>query len=172
LSEESRASRAAQEAQAAAAAAPRSAADPDVPGQDDGARCAGSEQYADEEPTGMRGDAAAAWLAADAAAAAQGVFLCLADGKRSRAQQQATYDQYVTQYGQAMAAQYVLPPEKSAHVLGLAIDVQPYAGYTWLEATGGALGFCRIYDNEAWHFEYSQDFVTGGCPARLPHPGG
>ena len=67
----------------------------------------------------MRADAAAAWLAADAAAAAQGITMCLADGKRSRAQQQETYDDYVTQYGQAMADQYVLPPEKSAHVLGL-----------------------------------------------------
>jgi len=118
----------------------------------------------------MRADVAAAWVAADAAAAAQGIIMCLADGKRSRQQQQETYDEYVTQYGQAMADQYVLPPEKSAHVLGLAIDVQPYAAYTWLEGTKGALSFCRIYDNEAWHFEYNPDFVTAGCPARLPHP--
>jgi D-alanyl-D-alanine carboxypeptidase len=64
----------------------------------------------------------------------------------------------------------VLLPEKSAHVLGLAIDVQPYAAYTWLEGTKAAWSFCRIYDNEAWHFEYNPDFVTAGCPARLPHP--
>jgi LAS superfamily LD-carboxypeptidase LdcB len=96
--------------------------------------------------------------------------VCLADGKRSRAQQQATYDDYVVQYGQAMADQYVLPPEKSAHVLGLAVDVQPYAAYTWLEGTRGQLGFCRIYDNEAWHFEYDGQFADNGCPARLPHP--
>jgi LAS superfamily LD-carboxypeptidase LdcB len=119
----------------------------------------------------MRPDAAAAWIAADAAAAAKGITMCLADGKRSRAQQQATYDDYVTQYGQAMADQYVLPPEKSAHVLGIAVDVQPYAAYTWLEGTKGALAFCRTYDNETWHFEYDPAFITGGCPARLPHPG-
>ena len=118
----------------------------------------------------MRADAAAAWVAADAAAAAQGVSMCLADGKRSRTQQQETYDDYVTQYGQAMADQYVLPPEKSAHVKGLAVDVQPYAAYTWLEGTAGSLGWCRIYDNEAWHFEYDLEFVTAGCPTRLPHP--
>ena len=97
--------------------------------------------------------------------------MCLADGKRSRAQQQATYDDYVAQYGQAMADQYVLPPEKSAHVLGLAIDVQPYAG---LHLAGGAptarSGCCRIYDNEAWHFEYDPAFATAGCPARLRPP--
>ena len=145
-------------------------ADPDTPGEDGGARCVGQEQYADEQPTGMRADAAAAWSAADAAAAAAGVTMCLADGKRSRAQQQATYDEYVAQFGAEMAAQYVLPPEKSAHVLGSAVDVQPYAAYTWLEGTKGALGWCRIYDNEAWHFEFSQQFVTAGCPARLPHP--
>lgn len=118
----------------------------------------------------MRADAAAAWSAADAAAAAAGVSLCLADGKRSRAQQQATYDEYVAEFGTEMAAQYVLPPDRSAHVLGLAVDVQPYAAYTWLEGTKGALGFCRTYDNEAWHFEFDQQFVTAGCPARLPHP--
>jgi D-alanyl-D-alanine carboxypeptidase len=163
-------------ASAAAAAADAAAADgtgpadPDTPGEDGGARCAGYEQYADEQPTGMRADAAAAWSAADAAAAAAGVTMCLADGKRSRSQQQATYDEYVAEFGADMAAQYVLPPDKSAHVLGLAVDVQPYAGYTWLEGTRGALGFCRTYDNEAWHFEFDQQFVTAGCPARQPHP--
>ena len=94
--------------------------------------------------------------------------MCLNDGKRSRAQQQATYDYYVQQYGRISRATYVLPPEKSAHVLGTAIDVQPYAAYTWLESTAGALGFCRMYDNEAWHFEFSEAYKTAGCPARLP----
>jgi LAS superfamily LD-carboxypeptidase LdcB len=183
--EQSRAAAAAAAAQASADAAAASAAaaaadaaaadgtgpaDPDTPGEDGGARCAGYEQYADEQPTGMRADAAAAWSAADAAAAAAGVTMCLADGKRSRSQQQATYDEYVAEFGADMAAQYVLPPDKSAHVLGLAVDVQPYAGYTWLEGTRGALGFCRTYDNEAWHFEFDQQFVTAGCPARQPHP--
>lgn len=155
---------------AAAAAAGTASADPDTPGEDDGARCPGNEQYAAEQPTGMRADVAAAWLAVAAAGEAQGITMCLADGKRSRAQQQATYDDYVVQFGQAMADQYVLPPEKSAHVQGLAVDVQPYAAYTWLEGTAGRLGFCRIYDNEAWHFEYNPSFPGDGCPARLPHP--
>jgi LAS superfamily LD-carboxypeptidase LdcB len=155
---------------AAAAAAGTDSADPDTPGEDGGARCPGNEQYAAEQPTGMRADVAAAWLAVAAAGESQGITMCLADGKRSRAQQQATYDDYVTQFGMAMADQYVLPPDKSAHVLGLAVDVQPYAAYSWLESTGGKLGFCRIYDNEAWHFEYDAAFPDDGCPARLPHP--
>jgi D-alanyl-D-alanine carboxypeptidase len=155
---------------AAAAAAGSDPADPDTPGEDGGARCPGNEQYAAEQPIGMRADVAAAWLAVAAAGESQGITMCLADGKRSKAQQQATYDDYVTQFGKAMADQYVLPPDKSAHVLGLAIDVQPYAAYTWLEGTHGTLGFCRIYDNEAWHFEYDAAFPDDGCPARLPHP--
>jgi LAS superfamily LD-carboxypeptidase LdcB len=155
---------------AAAAAAGTDPADPDTPGEDGGARCPGNEQYAAEQPTGMRADVAAAWLAVAAAGESQRITMCLADGKRSRAQQQATYDDYVTQFGKAMADQYVLPPDKSAHVLGSAVDVQPYAAYTWLEGTAGKLGFCRIYDNEAWHFEYDAAFPDDGCPARLPHP--
>ncbi len=155
---------------AVATAAGSAPADPDLPGDEGGPRCKGSEQYADEQPIGMRADAAAAWTAVDTVAKAAGVNLCLADGKRSRKQQQQTYDDYVEQYGPEMAAQYVLPPEKSAHVLGLAVDVQPYAAYTWLEGTRGALGWCRIYDNEAWHFEYDAAYPAGGCPARLPHP--
>jgi LAS superfamily LD-carboxypeptidase LdcB len=119
----------------------------------------------------MRADAAAGWLAVRAAGEAQGLTICLADGKRSTAQQQQTYQDYVRQYGQAMADQYVLPPEKSAHVLGLAVDVQPYQAYTWLESTNGALNFCRIYDNEAWHFEFDPSFSTTGCPVRRPYPG-
>jgi len=163
-------------AQAAAVAAALQAAsgeqaDPDAPGDDAGEPCPADPQYHDEQPAGLRADVAAAWQAASAKAATVGIQLCLNDGKRSRAQQQATYDDYVKQFGTAMADQYVLPPDKSAHVLGYAIDVQPYAGYTWLQGTSGALGFCRTYDNEVWHFEYDPAFMSGGCPARKAHPG-
>ncbi len=107
-----------------------------------------------------------------ARAKAQGVTLCLNDGKRSRAQQQAQFDQYKEQYGEEVARQLVLPPDKSAHVRGDAVDAQPAAGYQWLQATKGSLGFCRIYDNEAWHFEFDPAYKTDGCPARLPKPEG
>jgi len=163
-------------AQAAADAAAQQAAggepaDPDAPGDDAGEPCPSDPQYFDEQPIGLRPDVAAAWQSAVATAATVGVQLCLNDGKRSRAQQQATYDDYVKQFGTAMANDYVLPPDKSAHVLGYAIDVQPYAAYTWLQGTSGSLGFCRTYDNEVWHFEYDPAFMTGGCPARAAHPG-
>lgn len=163
-------------AQAAAQAAAQQAAggqpaDPDAPGDDAGEPCPSDPQYHDEQPTGLRADVAAAWQSAVAKAATVGVQLCLNDGKRSRAQQQATYDDYVKQFGTATANDYVLPPDRSAHVLGYAIDVQPYAGYTWLQGTSGALGFCRTYDNEVWHFEYDPAFMTSGCPVRVAHPG-
>jgi LAS superfamily LD-carboxypeptidase LdcB len=159
-------------AAAAALAAGAPPADPDTPGPEgDTTKCVGFEQYADEEPLGMQADAGTGWLAVRAAGEAQGLTMCLADGKRSRAQQQQTYDDYVKQYGQAMADQYVLPPDKSAHVLGLAIDVQPYQAYTWLEGTNGAFNYCRRYDNEAWHFEFDAAYATTGCPALLPYPG-
>ena len=160
------------DAAAAAAAAGAAGADPDTPGEDGGARCANNPQYADEQPIGMRADAAAAWRRRRCGRRRRRASRCAWPTASAAAHNsRQTYDDYVAQYGQAMADQYVLPPEKSAHVLGLAVDVQPYAAYTWLESTRGALGFCRIYDNEAWHFEYSQAFTTAGCPARLPHPG-
>lgn len=146
-------------------------ADLDAAGDDNGAPCPNEPQYFDEQPIGLQPDVVTAWAAAQAKATAAGVQLCLNDGKRSRAQQEQTYADYVAQYGQAMADQYVLPPEKSAHVLGMAVDVQPFAGYTWLQNTNGSLGFCRTYDNEAWHFEYDPAFPTAGCPTRSPHPG-
>ena len=95
--------------------------------------------------------------------------MCVHDGKRSRAQQQATFDDYVTQYGVAAAEQYVLPPDRSAHVAGYAIDVQPAASAAWLDATNGSLGFCRMYDNEVWHFEFADTFRLG-CPPQRAAP--
>ena len=145
---------------------------PTVPGPDRGPACSVARQFSDEAPTGLREAVVAGWLATRHAAARQGITLCLNDGKRSRAQQLATFDSYVEQYGTALARQYVLPPGKSAHVAGYAVDVQPARAYTWLQATAGKWGFCRIYDNEPWHFEYSTRYLERGCPARLDRPRG
>jgi len=110
---------------------------------------------------------ARAWDDARIRAARAGVILCLNDGKRSTAQQIALSDQYVKELGSAaLARQYVLPPASSAHVKGYAVDVQPESGHRWLQATAGSLGFCRIYDNEPWHFEFSAGYPITGCPAR------
>ena len=145
-------------------------ADLNAPGPDDGPICAVDPQYSDEAPTGLRPDVLAAWVAVKKYARNRGVALCLNDGKRSTAQQLALYDDYVKKYGKAAADVYVLPPGKSAHVKGYAVDVQPAAAYQWLQATMGAGGWCRIYDNEPWHFEYARSYQRTGCPARLPKP--
>jgi zinc D-Ala-D-Ala carboxypeptidase len=54
------------------------------------------------------------------------------------------------------------------HVTGIAVDVQPIASAGWVERHGPALGWCRRYDNEYWHFEYDPAYATVGCPALLP----
>jgi LAS superfamily LD-carboxypeptidase LdcB len=106
--------------------------------------------------------------AAQAAAAAEGVALTITSGWRSVAEQQAIIDQTVDQYGTAQEAhRWVLPPEQSAHVQGLAIDVGPTAGALWLGEHGTEYGLCRTYANEAWHFEPLPDGNTT-CPE--PHP--
>lgn len=153
-----------------AAAAGEAPADPDAPGPDSGPACSANTAYFDEAPTGLRADVISGWQQAAKAAATDGVTLCLNDGKRSRAQQQAQFDDYAELYGEQVAAQLVLPPDKSAHVVGIAIDVQPATGYRWLQATGGALGFCRMYDNEPWHFEFNPAYRQTGCPDRLAEP--
>lgn len=144
----------------------------DVPGPDHGPACSVARQYSDEPPTGLRADTKSAWISVRKRAAAQGVTLCLNDGKRSRAQQTSLFDSYVQQYGVATARGLVLPWQKSAHVRGYAVDVQPTRAHQWLQATRGALGFCRIYDNESWHFEYSPTYQKLGCPTRTPEPSG
>lgn len=142
-----------------------------VPGPETGPPCVTDPRYVDESPRGLRADALDAWERASAEAAAHGVTLCLQDGKRSRRQQQAQFDDYVRRYGSAESArQYVLPPHESMHVLGVAVDVQPPAAAAWLERTAGALGWCRQYENEPWHFEFGAGHRTAGCPPWRPHP--
>lgn len=153
-----------------AAAAGVAPANPDTPGPDSGPPCPANSKYVNEKPTGLRTDVIAAWQKAVSTAADQGITLCLNDGKRSRGQQQAQYQEYVEEYGTKVANELVLPPNKSAHVIGIAVDVQPADGYQWLQATAGSLGFCRIYDNEPWHFEFNPAYRSDGCPARLPEP--
>ena len=145
-------------------------ADPLVPGPDNGPPCRVATQYSDEAPTGLRADVIAGWRTAVSRAARAGVVLCLNDGKRSIAQQEAIFTDYVREYGIENARQYVLPPGKSAHVKGYAVDVQPAAAFQWLQGTRGSIGWCRIYDNEPWHFEYNRRYIQSGCPARLPRP--
>ncbi len=121
--------------------------------------------------TGLNPDLTAAFSRARAVAAERGVSLALRSGYRSAEVQQRMYDAAVRRYGSAARAQrWVLPPEKSAHVHGNAIDVRPRSGAAWLERNGAQFGLCRRYDNEWWHFELR---TTPGqpCPPREPYAG-
>jgi len=141
----------------------------EVAGPETGPPCPIDARYVDEEVDGLRPDVLAAWQRLRDAAQAQGVRLCVQDGKRSVGQQQREFADAVQRFGNAeLAGRYVLPPEKSMHVKGTAVDVQPLESAAWVERNGPALGWCRRYLNEEWHFEYEPGYATGGCPAMLP----
>ncbi len=102
--------------------------------------------------------------AARAAADADGVELTLTSGWRTAAEQQELVDAALERYGSAEEAhRWVLPPESSEHVAGLAIDVGPTDGALWLEQHGVEFGLCRTYANELWHFEAATE-PGGTCP--------
>jgi LAS superfamily LD-carboxypeptidase LdcB len=70
---------------------------------------------------------------------------------------------------------WVLPPKKSNHPWGLAIDINYKVGgekgekaAAWLEKNGYKYGLCRRYVNEWWHFE---PLVAPGqkCPKMEPY---
>lgn len=91
----------------------------------------------------------------------------LTSGHRDAAEQHRIFGDAVRSTGSTAAARMrALPPEESAHVQGVAMDVRPTEGARWLEANGWRYRLFRIYDNEWWHFEYRTD-----VPTRLPHPG-
>jgi hypothetical protein len=141
----------------------------EIPGPETGSACSLDEWYVDEQPEGLRPDVLDAWHRLQAKAGEQGVPLCLQDGKRSVGQQQREFTEAVRQFGTPeLAGIYVLPPEKSMHVKGIAVDVQPLAAAGWVEGNGRALGWCRRYQNEYWHFEYDPTYAAAGCPALLP----
>jgi D-alanyl-D-alanine carboxypeptidase len=145
----------------------------DVPGPETGPVCPLDERYVDEQPEGLRRDALDAWRRLRAGATDQGTRLCLQDGKRSVRQQQREFAEAVRRFGtEELASRYVLPPEKSMHVKGIAVDVQPLDAAAWVESNGPALGWCRRYENEPWHFEYARNYVADGCPALLPSANG
>lgn len=118
----------------------------------------------------------ARYEAAKVAAKLNGHTLAITSGYRSLAQQQILFDRAVKRNGSiAAATKWVLPPEKSNHPWGLAIDINYRVGgakgkkaAAWLEKNGYKFGLCRRYDNEWWHFE---PLVAPGqkCPKMEPY---
>ena len=122
---------------------------------------------------GLDPSLAQAFTRARTAALAAGLDLRINSGFRTAAVQQRLYDDALAKYGSpAKARRWVLPPAESDHVKGLAIDVAPAAGATWLEKHGVNYGLCRRYLNEWWHFERLAPAAGQRCPALEPYAGG
>ncbi|MFC8191044.1 D-alanyl-D-alanine carboxypeptidase family protein [Cellulomonas sp. NPDC057328] len=117
--------------------------------------------------TGLHPELERRFLAAQRAAAADDVPLTLTSGLRTAAEQQELVDEAVARYGVPEAYRWVLPPEHSAHVQGLAVDVGPTAGAYWLQQHGPDLGLCPTYANEVWHFELLPEGAAA-CPEPRP----
>lgn len=100
--------------------------------------------------------AAKAWEEMRAAAAADGVDLRTIDTYRSYDVQASAYQDHLT--GKKKAN--VLPPGKSEHGHGLAVDVTNGSlvgpgdpEWNWLNANAGRFGWHPI-SNESWHWEF------------------
>ena len=118
----------------------------------------------------------ARYEAAKSAAELNGYTLAITSGYRSLAQQEVLFNRAVKRHGSAAeASKWVLPPEKSNHPWGMAIDINYGVGgakgkkaAAWLEKNGYKYGLCRRYENEWWHFE---PLVAPGqkCPKMEPY---
>ncbi len=118
----------------------------------------------------------ARYEAAKVAAKLEGHALAITSGYRSLARQQILFDRAVKRNGSVAAAtKWVLPPEKSNHPWGIAIDInyrvsgaKGKKAAAWLEKNGYKYGLCRRYVNEWWHFE---PLVAPGqkCPKMEPY---
>ena len=97
------------------------------------------------------------FLAAQSKAHKEGINLVITSGFRTAARQEYLYKRAIAKYGSAKeASKWVLPPDKSHHPDGIALDFN-YPGdpedTKWLELNGYKFGLCRVYKNEWWHFE-------------------
>ena len=130
----------------------------------------------DTHPSALIPQFKARYEAAKAAAKKKGHTLAITSGYRSLERQEYLFQRAIKRHGSAQeASKWVLPPEKSNHPWGLAIDINYGVGGTkgkkaaaWLEKNGYLYGLCRRYENEWWHFE---PLVAPGqkCPAMEPY---
>ncbi|WP_222593221.1 D-alanyl-D-alanine carboxypeptidase family protein [Cellulomonas composti] len=139
----------------------------------DGAQVAAGPGFDPARDPGLDPELARRFARAQDAAAADGVDLTLTSGRRTAAEQQQLVDDALARYGSVREAhRWVLPPESSAHVQGLAIDVGPTAGALWLGEHGLEHGLCRAYENEVWHFEKLPDGADACPPMAADSSGG
>jgi hypothetical protein len=136
-------------------------------GEADGAVPDGISVFDDDVPGVAKLDPALLSAVRQAATDAgnDGVRFVVDSGWRSVAYQEMLLREAVAQYGsQAEAARWVAGPTTSAHVSGDAIDIGPTDAASWLAQHGAAYGLCRVYANEAWHYELRPQAATQGCP--------
>lgn len=116
--------------------------------------------------TNMQPPARAAFTAAFEAAREAGLAPTVKTAWRSERWQQVLLDRAVARHGSLEeATKWVLPPVRSAHVRGHAVDVHPESAARWLREHGAAYGICWRFANEWWHFEY---LATSQCPPVEP----
>ena len=105
------------------------------------------------------------------AAADDGVELFVNGGWRSPEYQEQLRHQAVSRYGSEQEAdRWVATPDRSAHVLGHAVDIGPADARTWLSEHGADYGLCQIYRNEPWHYELRPEAIDHGCPPMYADP--
>ena len=97
------------------------------------------------------------FLAAQSKARKEGINLVITSGFRTAERQEYLFKRAIAKYGsEKEASKWVLPPDKSHHPDGIALDIN-YPGdpedTKWLELNGYKYGLCRVYKNEWWHFE-------------------
>lgn len=101
----------------------------------------------------LRPDAAKAYERMSAAARAEGIWLWVSSGYRSRREQRALYERYRKGLGPRAAR-----PGRSNHQRGIAVDVsvgdEESSTYRWLAAHACRHGFLRTVPSEPWHWEY------------------
>lgn len=118
------------------------------------------------ESPGLKPEMQAEWSRAEIAAHSAGIQLKITSGYRSAEQQRKLWNEAVKRYGSVkLAARWVLPPNKSEHVQGIAVDVDRKTAL-WLSKNGARYHLCQSYQNEWWHYAYRSDVVS-----KCPKPG-
>lgn len=104
--------------------------------------------------------------AADEAAHRE-VTMVVTSGWRSAEYQSRLFDDALDTYGsEEEAMKWVLPPDRTKHVTGDAVDIGYTDGADWLGRFGNLWGLCQPFANEMWHFELLTE-PGGTCPPQL-----
>jgi LAS superfamily LD-carboxypeptidase LdcB len=104
-------------------------------------------------------------------AAADRVEFVVNSGWRSPQYQEKLRQDGITKYGsEKEAARWVTTPDRSAHVLGHAVDIGPAEARAWLSEHGAKYGLCQIYRNEPWHYELRPEAIKHGRPPMYADP--